>query len=74
MVKGSTGQPVQNPLLKYLESCNKEIRALEGLFGLTPGAMQRMGGTVGFGKSLDDMNRELEEDADKDPRRLKAVK
>jgi P27 family predicted phage terminase small subunit len=74
MVKGSQGQPVQNPLLKYVESCNKEIRALEDRFGLTPGAMQRLGGAAEFGQSLDEMNRELAEDVDEDPRRLKAVK
>ena len=73
MVKGSQGQPVQNPLIKYMDSCSKEIRALEDRFGLTPGAMQKMGGMTELGKSLDDMNRELDVDDDQDPR-LKAVK
>ena len=72
-VKGSQGQPVQNPLMKYMDTCSKEIRALEDRFGLTPGAMQKLGGAAKFGKSLDDMNRELDVDDDQDPR-LKAVK
>lgn len=74
MAKGSQGQQVQSPLLKYMDSCSKEIRALEDRFGLTPSAMQKMGGLGDLGRSLDDLNSDLERDADEDPRRLKAVK
>ena len=74
MTTGSKGQLVQSPLLKYMDACLKEVSALEDRFGLTPGAMQKMGGLGNIGKSLDDVLHDLEQDADEDPRRLKAVK
>lgn len=74
LVEGSQGQPVLNPLVKYVESLDKEIRALEDRFGLTPKARLALG--IAFGemtKSLDDLNRTLGRDEnggdeDKDPR------
>lgn len=75
IVLGSQGQPVLNPLLKYVADCDKEIRGLEDRFGLTPMAMLRAGATFGeAAKSLEAMNGAFDDDApqtspDEDPRR-----
>jgi|SRR5690625_359614 len=67
LVEGSMGQLVLNPLLKYAESLQKEIRALEDRFGLTPRARLALG--IQFGeaaRSLADLNRALDADDDED--------
>ena len=65
---GSQGQQVLHPLLKYIDQCEQEIRALEDRLGLSPHARLRMGATLaGAKRTLDDANRNLEVDHD-DPR------
>ncbi|HEX7119134.1 MAG TPA: P27 family phage terminase small subunit [Longimicrobiales bacterium] len=78
LVPGSMGQMVLNPLLKYAESLQKEIRALEDRFGMTPKARLALG--IAFGeaaRSLSDLNRMLEYDdgneADEEDPRLAAL-
>ncbi|MFQ5705540.1 MAG: P27 family phage terminase small subunit [Gemmatimonadales bacterium] len=74
LVKGSQGQPVRNPLLKYIDECDKQILMLEDRLGLSPRAMLQLGNTFADAvKSLDEVNRALETDDDEDPR-LKAVR
>jgi P27 family predicted phage terminase small subunit len=73
MVEGSKGQPVRNPLSKVVTECDGAIRVLEDRFGLTPKARLQLGITPGKGpKSIDDLNRMLNEtdddDRDEDPR------
>lgn len=69
LCRGSQGQPVQHPMLKYIDDCDKEIRALEDRLGLSPQAMLRMGTTFSdMMKSFDDRNRAFEVDEDEDPR------
>lgn len=66
---GSQGQPVQHPMLKYIDDCDKEIRQLEDRLGLSPRAMLQMGTTFqDMLKSFEDRNRSLEADDDEDPR------
>ena len=65
---GSQGQQVLHPLLKYIDQCEQEIRALEDRLGLSPHARLRMGATMaGAKRTLDDANQNLEVDHD-DPR------
>lgn len=72
LVPGSQGQLVLNPLGRQMSALDPEIRALEDRFGLTPMARQRLG--LAFAttqRTLDDLNRETEEDEDdggEDPR------
>lgn len=73
VVRGSQGQPVANPLLRYIDACDAEIRQLEDRLGLSPRGMAQLG--VNFAnaqKSLDDLNRTMEpegdDDRDEDPR------
>ncbi|MFE9026238.1 phage terminase small subunit P27 family [Streptomyces iakyrus] len=40
---GSTGQIVAHPLLRYVESTEKELRAIETVIGFTPEARMRLG-------------------------------
>lgn len=77
MVEGSTGQPVLSPLWQVVQSCDRELRALEDRIGLSPRARLNLGITYAeAGKSLDELNRLLErddhEDAIEDPR-LQAI-
>lgn len=63
LVMGSQGQPVLNPLLKRVEACDKEVRALEDRFGCTPGARLRIGAALGeAAKSLEKLNRGWEDE------------
>lgn len=78
LVPGSMGQLTLNPLLKYAESLQKEIRALEDRFGMSPKARMALG--IAFGeaaRSLSDLNRMLEYDdgdeADEEDPRLAAL-
>ena len=67
--KGSTGQPVEHPLLKYMDTCHKEIRALEDRLGIMARGRLQLGASfMDAMRSLDDLNRSLEADDDKDPR------
>lgn len=75
LVAGSQGQPVLNPLLKYIATCDTEIRQLEDRLGLSPKGMAALGSAfAGVQKSLDDLNRSMDEaetnddDAGTDPR------
>lgn len=43
MTIGSTGQPVPHPLLRYVESTEKEMRAIESTLGLNLEARLRLG-------------------------------
>ena len=75
MVKGSQGQPVAHPLLKYVGDCEREIRALEDRLGLSRRAMVALGaGFANAQRSLDELNRAInEDDDDQDDPRLRAV-
>lgn len=42
LVKGSTGQPVLNPLFSYLATLETQIARTEAEFGMTPAARHRM--------------------------------
>lgn len=42
LVKGSTGQPVLNPLFSYLATLETQIARTESEFGMTPAARRRM--------------------------------
>lgn len=60
LVRGSQGQPVLNPLVRYLAQCDVELRALEDRFGLNARARLQLGLEVGGAKrSVEDLNREL---------------
>lgn len=50
LVEGSQGQPVLNPLASYLGQREAVIARAEAQFGMTPGAMARLGLTVGQAK------------------------
>lgn len=76
LVKGSRGQMVLNPLLRYIGELDGEIRQLEDRFGLTP----RAGFTLGiqFGeaaRSLQNLNDGMETDdpGEDDPRLAEVV-
>lgn len=43
MTVGSTGQPVVHPAMRYVESTEKELRAIESTIGFTPEARLRLG-------------------------------
>ncbi|MFE2245259.1 phage terminase small subunit P27 family [Streptomyces lavendulae] len=43
MTIGSTGQPVVHPAMRYVESTEKELRAIETVIGFTPEARMRLG-------------------------------
>ena len=65
LVAGSMGQLVLNPLWAVVRACDTELRALEDRIGLSPKARLQLGITYGeAAKSLDEMNRMLEEDDD----------
>lgn len=67
IVEGSTGQPVLNPLYKHMGELDREIRAMEDRFGLSPMARLKLGATFGeASKSLSDLF-EVDDDDD-DPR------
>lgn len=65
VTKGSQGQVVAHPLLKYIDACDSEIRQLEDRLGLSPKAMAQLAlaGSAAQ-KSLDDVNKSLEQDED----------
>lgn len=69
MVEGSQGQPRVNPIWKTIVELEKEIRATELEFGLTPLARSKLG--ISFGQaqitaqSLNDMMRK-QHDVDRD--------
>jgi P27 family predicted phage terminase small subunit len=50
IVKGSTGQPVLNPLSQYLQQLLAEINKAEAELGLTPLARMRLGIAYGEAK------------------------
>jgi P27 family predicted phage terminase small subunit len=65
VTKGSMGQLVPHPLLKYIDACDSEIRQLEDRLGLSPRGMAQLGSTFASAeKNLNDLNRSLEEDED----------
>lgn len=70
LCKGSQGQDVQHPMLKYIDDCDKAILALEDRLGLSPRGMLQLGTTFAdVLRSFEDRNRSLEtDDDDKDPR------
>jgi len=75
LLKGSTKQWVVNPLWRHATATlDPEIRQLEDRFGLTPRSRAQLGLAIGgLKKTLDDLNRELDDDedghrADQDPR------
>ena len=43
---GSTGQPVVHPAMRFVESTEKELRAIEAVIGFTPEARLRLGITA----------------------------
>ncbi|MCX5153691.1 phage terminase small subunit P27 family [Streptomyces sp. NBC_00291] len=42
-VVGSTGQPAIHPAMRYVESTERELRAIENAIGFTPEARMRLG-------------------------------
>lgn len=63
LVLGGNKQQALNPLLAAMGMLDKEIRALEDRFGLTPMARLRLGVALGeAAKSLDELNRSLDAD------------
>lgn len=65
LVEGSQGQPVLNPLWAVVQSCDRELRALEDRIGLSPKARLQLGITYGeAAKSLDELNRLLDMEGD----------
>lgn len=65
VTKGSQGQIVVHPLLKYIDACDAEIRQLEDRLGLSPRGMAQLGSNfAAVKKSLDDVNSSLEKDDD----------
>lgn len=60
LVRGSQGQPVLNPVARYVAQCDAEIRSLEDRFGLSARARLQLGITVGDSTpSIEARNREL---------------
>jgi len=43
MSEGYSGQPVAHPLLRFVESTEKELRSIETVIGFTPEARMRLG-------------------------------
>ncbi len=43
MSEGYNGQPVMHPALRFVESTEKELRAIETVIGFTPEARMRLG-------------------------------
>ncbi|MFF4408126.1 phage terminase small subunit P27 family [Streptomyces sp. NPDC001404] len=43
MSVGSTGQPAVHPAMRYVESTEKELRAIETAIGYTPESRMRLG-------------------------------
>ncbi|MFE9767067.1 phage terminase small subunit P27 family [Streptomyces sp. NPDC005808] len=43
MTIGSTGQPVVHPAMRYVESTEKELRAIETVIGFSPESRMRLG-------------------------------
>jgi P27 family predicted phage terminase small subunit len=61
LVKGSTGQPVLNPLAGYLEQVRNDLTRAENELGLTPLARQRLG--IAYGEAAMtalELNRQLD--------------
>jgi len=54
LVRGSTGQPVLNPMGKLVKDLDGEIRQLEDRFGLSPQARLRLG--IDLGKAADSLD------------------
>lgn len=80
LVKGSQGQLVASPLLRYIAQCDAEIRQIEDRLGLNPRAWAQLGTAFASAqKNLDDLNTSLEHDDseddgnDADPRLVKVV-
>lgn len=66
-VEGSTGQEIVNPAARAIGQFDKSIVQLEDRFGITPLARMRLGIAMGeAARSLDEMNREFDEDEDDD--------
>lgn len=64
---GSQGQIVLHPGLKYIDSCDAAIIILEDRLGLSPRGAAALGiGLAKAKKSLDEMNRAMNEDHDQD--------
>lgn len=67
LVRGSTGQPVLNPLASYAADLERTIEKAEDAFGMTPKARLGLGLDVAqLAKTAADLNRMLESDDDGD--------
>lgn len=67
MIRGSQGQRVLNPLLRYITECDKEIRALEDRLGFSRRALVALG--VGFlqaQRSYQQLRESIVDDLDSD--------
>jgi P27 family predicted phage terminase small subunit len=74
VAKGSMGQPVRSPLYDIIRQLSAEIGRLEDRFGLSPRAAERLGVTSGDdGRSLADLNAELDAGDEADPRAFAAL-
>ena len=68
LVEGSQGQRVAHPLLKYIDGCLKEMRAIEDRLGLNRRALVAMGASfASTQRALAETNQVIESDDD-DPR------
>lgn len=73
LTQGSQGQPILNPLLRYIALCDAEIRQLEDRLGLSPRGMALLGGHFAQAhRSLDELNAQGDatEQDEEDPRVL----
>ena len=69
LAKGSQGQLILHPLLKYIDQCEQEIRQLEDRLGLSPHARLRMGATMaGTKRTLEEMKSSFDGADPPDPR------
>lgn len=65
LVRGSTGQPVLNPLAAYAADLERTIEKAEDAFGMTPKARLGLGLDVAaLAKTAADLNRMLEDQGD----------
>jgi phage terminase small subunit len=73
LVKGPMGQPVVHPMLKVANDLEDRIVRAEDRFGLSPMARLKLGITYETFKSLDQMNREMNYDLERDEDPRKAI-
>ncbi len=69
LCKGSQGQPILHPLLKYIDNCDSEIRQMEDRLGMSPVVRLKMGvALAGANKTIEETNDGLYDTDQEDPR------